>query len=73
MNESEIKRIIREVLTETNHHLYLSPETIAQQLDMDAVTIRRKCKSGELRASKFGRHWRIKRTHFDKFCKDHEL
>jgi excisionase family DNA binding protein len=37
----------------------LTPEQVAQQTQLCVVTIRRKCQTGELRASKPAGRWRI--------------
>lgn len=44
---------------------YLTPEEVAAILKVSVATVRRKLRSGELPAMKFGRSWRIKRSTLD--------
>lgn len=78
-NEEQLRRIIREEFNEAIKALenrpapyafYYSPETVAKLLDLDPDTIRTWCNKREIKASKFGRIWRIKQKDFDKYCKE---
>ncbi len=44
---------------------YLTPEEVAEILKVSVATVRRKLRSGELPATKFGRSWRIRRSTLD--------
>lgn len=43
----------------------LTPEEVAEQLQLSPATIRRYCATGQLEAKKFGRAWRIPSDAFD--------
>lgn len=44
---------------------YLTVEDIAKQFQVSEVTVRRWLKSGDLRAAKMGKSWRIKQSDAD--------
>lgn len=69
MKEIELKTIIKSVLEETSNNSYLSVGRVTELLGFkNPETIRRKCKSGELPAKKFGKSWKISQTDFNNFC-----
>jgi excisionase family DNA binding protein len=49
---------------------WLTVEEIAQELKMHVDTIRGWSRDGKLKATRFGRDYRIKRKDFDKFVED---
>jgi excisionase family DNA binding protein len=49
---------------------WLTVEEIAQELKMHVDTIRGWIRDGKLKATRFGRDYRIKRKDFDKFVED---
>jgi excisionase family DNA binding protein len=73
MSSIEAKNLIREVLNEAWISDYVSPETIAGKTEFDAGTIRKWCRSGELKATKIGITWRIKPKDWQKFCDERTL
>jgi excisionase family DNA binding protein len=49
---------------------WLTVEEIAQELKMHVDTVRGWIRDGKLRATRFGRDYRIKRKDFDKFVEE---
>ena len=49
---------------------WLTVEEIAQQLKMHVDTVRGWIRDGKLKATRFGRDYRVKREDFDKFVQD---
>ena len=49
---------------------WLTVEEIAQELKMHVDTVRGWIRDGKLKATRFGRDYRIKRKDFDKFVED---
>lgn len=68
---SELKSAIRAVLAETNGNesarVFLTPEQVGEELQIDAQTIRLMCRRGELRSFKIGKFVRIERKDLDAF------
>lgn len=52
---------------------WLSVEDIAHILKMDEETVRRWIRNRQLKAYKFGRNFRIRRSDLDKFIEDRSL
>jgi excisionase family DNA binding protein len=49
---------------------WLTVEEIAQQLKMHVDTVRGWIRDGKLKATRFGRDYRVKREDFDKFVQE---
>jgi excisionase family DNA binding protein len=49
---------------------WLTVEEIAQQLKMHVDTVRGWIREGKLKATRFGRDYRVKREDFDKFVQE---
>ena len=49
---------------------WLTVEEIAQELKMHVDTVRGWIRDGKLKATRFGRDYRIRRKDFDKFIED---
>jgi excisionase family DNA binding protein len=49
---------------------WLTVEEIAQELKMHVDTVRGWIRNGKLKATRFGRDYRIKRKDFDKFVEE---
>lgn len=68
-----IKVIIKQVLEETGCNEYISPKKIAEKLEVDPMTVRRWCRSGELKAYRFGAQMRVKTSDLAEFCNNRGL
>jgi excisionase family DNA binding protein len=64
-----LKQIVREVREELGDVSMLTPNIIGSMLNFSPETVRNWCKSKELKASKFGRSWRIEIEDFNLFRK----
>jgi excisionase family DNA binding protein len=53
-------------MTEKNI-LYLTPEQVAERLQVNKVTVYRLCRSGKLPAKKIGKTWRISEKILNEF------
>jgi excisionase family DNA binding protein len=51
---------------------YLSAEAIAQRLGVSQETVNRWCRTGQLKASKAGRVWRVRPADLEAFLSRHE-
>ena len=49
---------------------WLKVEDIARELDLHVNTVRGWIRDGKLKATRFGRDYRVKREDFDKFIQD---
>ena len=49
---------------------WLKVEDIARELDLHVNTVRGWIRDGKLKATRFGRDYRVKREDFDKFVQD---
>ena len=45
----------------------------ADLFKINAQTVRRYCRSGQIRASKFGKDWRIPKSVVERFCRGGEI
>jgi len=52
---------------------YLTPDEVAAELRISTETVRRACRSGELKASRFGRQFRILRADLNAYLKSKEV
>lgn len=52
---------------------YLKPKEIATRLQMNILTIYEYIRSGQLRASKFGRTYRVSEKDLNSFIKIHQV
>jgi putative molybdopterin biosynthesis protein len=52
---------------------YLTPDEIAAELRISVETVRRACRSGQLKANRFGRQFRISRADLDAYLKSSEV
>jgi excisionase family DNA binding protein len=48
--------------------VFLSPETVAERLELDPGVVRRWIREGKIKASKLGRLWRVKESDFEAFA-----
>lgn len=72
MEQALAKQLIREVLEEAWISEYVSPEVIAKRTELHPGTVRKWCRTGELKATKFKTEWRIKVKDWQNFCKKYE-
>jgi excisionase family DNA binding protein len=52
---------------------YLTPDEIAAELRISVETVRRACRSGQLKSDRFGRQFRILRANLNAYLKSKEV
>lgn len=52
---------------------YLSPDEVAQRLNVKPLTVRRWLKNGNLKGLKLGRLWRVRESNLEAFLKSAEM
>ncbi len=52
---------------------YLSPDEVAQRLNVKPLTVRRWLKSGNLKGLKLGPLWRVRESNLEAFLKSAEM
>jgi excisionase family DNA binding protein len=63
-----IRKIVREVINSTMPPEYFTPEELADTIQIDATSIRRWARTGQLPYTRFGKYMRIKADDWIKFC-----